>query len=173
MDEALDPSSAPAFNLASHVLNSQPIGETISRATSPGLPSEASTDDNKRYRPRTFAYFQLLPYPVEEEGRRDAALQGILKQLYIAVKAEDFSPRALHWTRQLQAWLSLKFDMPHELRAKLAKLYFHLALAPGLDSGTADRFSRMVVTLTRSVFRLATSLNPLPLPSGFGEEYKS
>ncbi|KAI1419849.1 hypothetical protein F5Y12DRAFT_720247 [Xylaria sp. FL1777] len=149
MDEAFDPSSARAFNLASHVLNSQPIGETISRATSPGLPSEASTDDNKRYRPRTFAYFQLLPYPVEEESRRDAALQGILKQLYIAVKAEDFSPGALHWTRQLQAWLSLKFDLPHGLRANLAKLYFHLALAPGLDSSAADKFSRMVVTLTR------------------------
>ncbi|KAI0973502.1 hypothetical protein F4678DRAFT_28817 [Xylaria arbuscula] len=149
MDEGFDPSSSPAFNLASQLLNAQSVGETISRATSPGLPSEASTEDNKRYRPRTFAYFQLLPYPVEEDARRDAALHGILKQLYIAVKAEDFSPGALHWTRQLQAWISLKFDMPHELRAKLAKLYFHLALAPGLDNSAADRFSRMVVTLTR------------------------
>ncbi|KAI0188747.1 hypothetical protein EV127DRAFT_482292 [Xylaria flabelliformis] len=149
MDDGYDPSSAPAFNLASHVLNAQSVGDTISRATSPGLPSEVSLDDNKRYRPRTFAYFQLLPYPVEEDARRDAALEGILKQLYIAIKAEDFSPGALHWTRQLQAWLSLKFDMPHDLRARLAKLYFYLALAPGLDSSAADRFSRMVVTLTR------------------------
>jgi proteasome activator subunit 4 len=160
--EAFDPSSAPAFNLASHVLSSQIVGETISRATSPGLPSETSIDDSKRYRPRTFAYFQHLPYPVEEEAQRDAALEGILKQLYIAIKAEDFSPGALHWTRQLQAWLSLKFDMPHEQRARLAKLYFYLALAPGLDTNTADRFSRMVVTLTRFVschFSL-----PLPCP---------
>ncbi|KAJ3562698.1 hypothetical protein NPX13_g8468 [Xylaria arbuscula] len=149
MDEGYDPSSSAAFNLATHVINSHAIGETISRATSPGLPSEASAGDNKRYRPRTFAYSQLLPYDVEEEAQRDAALEGILKQLYIAVKAEDFSPGALHWTRQLQAWLSLKFDMPHEKRAQLAQLYFHLALAPGLDSSTAERFSRMVVTLTR------------------------
>ncbi|KAI0875776.1 hypothetical protein GGS24DRAFT_271750 [Hypoxylon argillaceum] len=149
MDGALDSSSAPAFNIASHILSSQPVGETISRATSPGLPSVASIDDSKRHRPRTFAYFHLLPYPIEEEAQRDAALQGILKELYIAIKAEDFSPGALHWTRQLQAWLSLKFDMPHELRARLAKLYFYLALAPGLDTNTADRFSRMVVTLTR------------------------
>ncbi|KAI0400258.1 hypothetical protein F4802DRAFT_501809 [Xylaria palmicola] len=149
MDEGFDTSSAPAFNLASHVLSAQSVGDTISRATSPGLPSDASIDDNKRYRPRTFAYFQLLPYSVEEDAQRDAALQGILKQLYIAIKAEDFSPGALHWTRQLQAWLSLKFDMPHELRARLARLYFYLALAPGLDSGAADRFSRMLVTLTR------------------------
>ncbi|KAJ8112744.1 hypothetical protein ONZ43_g5322 [Nemania bipapillata] len=108
MEEAFNASSAPAFNLASHLLNPQAVGETISRATSPGLPSDVSIDESKRYRPRTFAYFQHLPYPVEEEARRDAALQGILTQLYIAIKAEDFSPGALHWTRQLQAWLSLK-----------------------------------------------------------------
>ncbi|GAP86841.2 putative GPI mannosyltransferase [Rosellinia necatrix] len=149
MDESYDAPSTPAFNLASHVLNSQSIGDTISRATSPGLPAEASANDNKRYRPRTFAYFKHLPYDVEEESQRDAALQGILKQLFISIKAEDFSPGALHWTRQLQAWLTLKFDMPHELRARLAKVYFYLALAPGLDSSAADRFSRMVVTLTR------------------------
>ncbi|KAI1319818.1 hypothetical protein F5Y16DRAFT_93876 [Xylariaceae sp. FL0255] len=149
MDEPFDPSAAQAFNVASHALSQQFLGETISRATSPGLPSSVKGDDSKRYRHRTFAYFKLLPYDVEEESQRDAALQGILKQLYIAVKAEDFSPGALHWTRQLQAWLSLKFDMPRELRANLAKIYFHLSLAPGLDSSASDRFSRMVVTLTK------------------------
>ncbi|KAI1387179.1 uncharacterized protein F4822DRAFT_429941 [Hypoxylon trugodes] len=142
MDEVLDPSQ---------FLNTFIAGDTISRATSPGLPpsTSADIDDSKRYRPRTFAYFQLLPYPVEDDSDRDAALQGILKQLYIAVKAEDFSPGALHWTRQLQGWLSLKFDMPRELRARLVKLYFHLSLAPGLDNNSADRFSKMVVTLIR------------------------
>jgi proteasome activator subunit 4 len=39
--------------------------------------------------------------------------------------------------------------MTRELRAHLAQLYYNLALAPGLDSNTADRFARMVVTLTR------------------------
>ncbi|KAH6951019.1 hypothetical protein BKA56DRAFT_712205 [Ilyonectria sp. MPI-CAGE-AT-0026] len=86
---------------------------------------------------------------VEEEAQRDAALQGILKQLYIAIKAEDFSPGALHWTRELQGWLDLKFEMTRELRAKLAKLYYSFALALGLDATAADRFLRMVLTLTR------------------------
>ncbi|KAI1265439.1 hypothetical protein F5Y18DRAFT_427037 [Xylariaceae sp. FL1019] len=149
MDEGFEPSSAQAFNVASHIINPQAVGDTISRATSPGLPSSSRGDDSKRYRPRTFAYFQLLPYPVEEEAQRDAAQQGILKQLYISVKAEDFSSGAQHWTRQLQAWMSLKFDMPRELRARLAKLYFHLALARGLDVNATDRFSRMVMSLTR------------------------
>lgn len=155
MDDAgLDLSSANSLSAASQFLGSisaVAAAETISRATTPGLPTPDDEVDFKRYRPRTFAYFKLLPYDVEEEGKRDAALQGILKQLYIAVKAEDFSPGALHWTRQLQGWLALKFDMPRDLRARLAKFYFHLSMAPGLDSSTADRFAKMVTTLTRYV----------------------
>ncbi|KAK0644349.1 hypothetical protein B0T16DRAFT_392714 [Cercophora newfieldiana] len=125
--------------------------DTISRATSPGLPySEDFHEDNKkRYRPRTFSYFRLLPFEVEDDAHRDAALAGILKNLYIAVKAEDFAPGALHWTRELQGWLNLKFEMTRTLRAALTQLYYHLALAPGLDANTADRFSRMVITLTK------------------------
>ncbi|ORY61541.1 uncharacterized protein BCR38DRAFT_36565 [Pseudomassariella vexata] len=151
MDEGLE-SSGPALSGASQFLSAYASADSISRATSPGLPLsdiDETTDNGKRHRPRTFPYFDLLPYPVEEEEQRDAALQGILKQLYIAVKAEDFSPGALHWTRQLQSWLDLKFDMPRELRGRLAKLYFHLSLAPGLDATAADRFSKMVTTLTR------------------------
>ncbi|KAG5984832.1 hypothetical protein E4U55_003050 [Claviceps digitariae] len=135
---------------ASHLLTSFHAYEPISRATSPGIPyPKSDPDDKKRYRPRTFAYFRQLPFEVEEEHERDAALDGILEQLYIALKAEDFSPGALHWTRELQAWLTLKFEMTREVRAKLANLYYSLALAPGLDSNTADRFLRMVLTLTR------------------------
>ncbi|KAI1848829.1 hypothetical protein JX266_005257 [Neoarthrinium moseri] len=150
MEDQLDPSGAAALSGASQFLSTFASGETISRATSPGIPSsDGAQDHSKRYRPRTFSYFELLPYPVEEEAQREAALQGILKQLYIAIKAEDFSPGALHWTRQLQSWLNLKFDLPRDLRAKLAKLYFHLSLAPGLDGTTADRFSRMVSVLAK------------------------
>ncbi|EAQ85285.1 conserved hypothetical protein [Chaetomium globosum CBS 148.51] len=77
------------------------------------------------------------------DSHRDDALRGILKNLFISISAEDFSPGALHWTRELQGWLNLKFEMTRELRSRLARLYYHLALAPGLDNNTADRFSRM------------------------------
>ncbi|ROT36446.1 hypothetical protein SODALDRAFT_335545 [Sodiomyces alkalinus F11] len=123
---------------------------TISRTNSPGPAyTKADEDDKRRYRPRTFSYFDHLPFPVEEESQRDAALAGILKHLYMAIQAEDFAPGALHWTRELQAWLNLKFEMTRELRATLAKLYYHLCLAPGLDPSSADRFVKMVVVLTR------------------------
>jgi proteasome activator subunit 4 len=147
------PSAAAALSAGStgHFLASQFASvDTISRATSPGVPFSAKDDDDKkRYRPRTFSYFKLLPFPVEEESQRDAALQGILEQLYIAIKAEDFSPGAVHWTRELSGWLQLKFEMTRELRATLANMYYHLALAPGLNPTTADRFLKMVVFLTR------------------------
>ena len=162
MDENIGPrhegsvaalSAAHAHNLLTSFANYEPI----SRATSPGIPcAKSDEDDKKRYRPRTFAYFRQLPFEVEEETQRDAALQGILRQLYISVKAEDFSPGALHWTRELQGWLNLKFEMTRELRAKLAKLYYSLALAPGLDPTASDRFLRMVLTLTRYVLLFRT-----------------
>ncbi|CAK7270411.1 Proteasome activator BLM10 [Sporothrix epigloea] len=125
--------------------------DTISRATSPGIPTSPNSDEDakKRYRPRTFSYFSQLPYPVEDESERDATLTLILKNLYIAIKAEDFTPGALHWTRELQGWLNLKFEMTREQRARLVQLYYHLALAPGLESTATDRFSRMLITLTK------------------------
>ncbi|KXX81506.1 Proteasome activator BLM10 [Madurella mycetomatis] len=159
MDEAFEAHSGAAADFAASAGGAAPpfltsllhSVDTISRATSPGLPcaEHQNEDDKKRYRPRTFSYFRLLPFDVEDEAHRDTALRGILKNLYIAIMAEDFSPGALHWTRELQGWLNLKFEMTRALRAKLAHLYYHISLARGLDSNTADRFSRMVITLTR------------------------
>jgi proteasome activator subunit 4 len=120
--------------------------DTISRATSPGLGFSANgvdADKDKRYRPRTFPYFKLLPYKVEEETERNAALAEIIKQLYIALEAEDIAPGAVHWTRELRAWLTLKFDITRVLRVKLVKLYYMLSLAPGLDYSNSERFESM------------------------------
>ncbi|KAK0707386.1 hypothetical protein B0H67DRAFT_556089 [Lasiosphaeris hirsuta] len=159
MDESIDAQPGAALDFAASAVGAPPSflsgllpsADAISRATTPGpgYSEDYHEDDKKRYRPRTFSYFRLLPFEVEEDAHRDAALSGILKNLYIAVMAEDFSPGALHWTRELQGWLNLKFEMTRELRARLTQLYYHLALAPGLDPNTADRFSKMVITLTR------------------------
>jgi proteasome activator subunit 4 len=157
MDENLGPGrGAPASALAATTalkqLSSLAPFETISRATSPGVPyAKYVDDDKKRYRPRTFAYFRQLPFAVEDEREREAALRNILKNLYIAVKAEDFNQGATHWTRELTSWINLKFEMTRLQRAKLVKLFYSLALTPGLESSSADRFLRMVVSLTRYV----------------------
>ena len=128
----------------------------ISRATSPsGVPSDergiAEDADPllSRSRPRTYKYQETLPYEVEDDARRQKDLSEILKHLYIAVQAGDFTPGAVHWTRELRSWLSLKFDPTKEQRVKLVKLYYELSLAPGIDPGVSERFSSMFMLLTK------------------------
>ena len=158
MDEDFGASSRSHVHSLQSMLNNARAGDAISRATSPGLgygilhgnsTGTVDPEKEKRYRPRTFPYFKLLPYDVEEEGERNAALEEILKRLYIAVEAEDISPGAIHWTRELRAWLGLKFEITRALRVKLVKLYYMLCLAPGLDWAAAERFESMFRTLMK------------------------
>lgn len=100
-----------------------------------------------RYKPRTFPYRTYLPYKHEDNEYPNLDL--CIKQLYIAVAAGDFIPGATHWTRELKGWLSLKFELPRQERIKLVKLYYELALAPGMEVTAADRFSSMFMTLTK------------------------
>lgn len=102
-----------------------------------------------RSRPRTFPYFKYLPYNVETPAEREDNLDVCIKHLYIAVSAGDFAPGAVHWTREIRGWLSLKFDMPRDTRVRLVKLYYELALAPGLDPNVAERFASMFMVLTK------------------------
>ncbi|KAL2005777.1 hypothetical protein VTN00DRAFT_10270 [Thermoascus crustaceus] len=130
-------------------------GHELSRATSPGgtpLESDGTIPESEqkaRVRPRTYPYFKYMPYQLESEDDRQRNLHEILKCLYIAVEAGDFSPGAVHWTRELRGWLSLKFDPTREQRVKLVKLYYELSLAPGIDPNVAERFASMFMLLTK------------------------
>lgn len=128
-----------------------PKTHEISRATSPG--GDVGEDDSDhqigRSRPRAYPYFKYLPYKLEDESERQRNLQQILRHLYIAVEAGDFNPGAVHWTRELRGWLSLKFDPTKKQRIKLVKLYYELALAPGIHASVAERFASMFMLLTK------------------------
>ncbi|KAL9090623.1 MAG: hypothetical protein Q9159_001870 [Coniocarpon cinnabarinum] len=100
-----------------------------------------------RYRPRTFPYQRYLPY--SHNDRQYDNLEKCIRQLYVAVSAGDFVPGATHWTRELKGWLQLKFNLPREDRVRLTKLYYELALAPGMDKNAAERFASMFTTLTK------------------------
>ena len=122
----------------------------ISRATSPG--GGPSTQENRKAaqrRLRTYPYFRYLPYEVEDDAVVQGYLYEILKNLYIAVEAGDFSPGAVHWTRELRSWLGLKFDLPKEQRIKLVRLYYELSLAPGIDVSVSERFAGMFMVLVK------------------------
>ncbi|OJJ49456.1 hypothetical protein ASPZODRAFT_164964 [Penicilliopsis zonata CBS 506.65] len=145
-------------------------GHELSRATSPGgepAVVNGESEQKARVRPRTYPYFDYLPYPLEQEHDRQGSLREILKHLYIAVEAGDFSPGAAHWTRELRGWLSLKFDPNRRDRTNLVRLYYELALAPGIDPNVAERFASMFMLLTkrkhylRPVKDLVLDWNPL------------
>lgn len=129
-------------------------GADDSRATSPGpgAAGRGTVEDNKqvaRSRPKTYPYFRYLPYEVESAAKRNQDFNEILKHLYISVEAGDFSVGAVHWTRELRNWLGLKFDPTKDQRVKLVRLYYELALAPGIDPSAAERFSSMFMVLTK------------------------
>lgn len=102
-----------------------------------------------RYRPRTFPYAQQLPYATEDEADRQRNLDEIVKRLYVAVRTGDFAHAGMHWTRELRAWLGLKFDLRVEQRVRLARVYYELALAPGVDMRAAERFASTFVLLLK------------------------
>lgn len=158
-DQSLDSVAKMNDRIADLVTSTShgPNGNDVSRATSPGMGwrevngTSNEHDDSKdsRYRPRTFPYLKYLPYEVETHAERQRNLDICIKRLYIAVSAGDFAPGAVHWTRELRGWLSLKFDLPRETRVKLVKLYYELALAPGIDYLVAERFASMFMVLIK------------------------
>lgn len=112
--------------------------------------SDTRMDDGvTRYRPRTFPYRRYLPYRHDDDEYQN--LETCIKNLYVAVSAGDFVPGATHWTREIRGWMSLKFDLPRVDRIKLIKLYYELALAPGMDTSASERFSSMFMNLTKYV----------------------
>ncbi|KAK0365041.1 Proteasome activator BLM10 [Friedmanniomyces endolithicus] len=134
-------------------------GQDDSRATSPGggpyRSAEGDADGEEdisrlgRTRPRVFPYTKYLPYETETREQREADLDEMIKYLYIAVASGDFIPGAIHWTKEIRGWMSLKFDLTRRQRISLVKLYYELALAPGLEHSVAERFASMFMVLTK------------------------
>ncbi|KAB8336954.1 hypothetical protein FH972_021259 [Carpinus fangiana] len=131
--------------------------KVIEVAASPNMNGDMELEDGDaavdkarrpaRYRPRTFPYRRYLPYRHVDNQYQN--LQVCIKNLYVAVSAGDFAPGATHWTREIRGWMSLKFDLPRDDRIRLIRLYYDLALAPGMDSTASERFGSMFMNLTK------------------------
>ena len=142
------------------IVQSNGLGTTddASRATSPGAGGNHAADDEEdgedirllgRTRPRVFPYARYLPYDTETREQREDDMNEMIKLLYIAVSSGDFVPGAVHWTKEIRGWMSLKFDLTRKQRISLVKLYYELALAPGLEYSVAERFASMFMVLTK------------------------
>lgn len=130
-------------------------GDHHSRATSPGGGTRTPQDDDGdagrlgRIRPRVFPYTKYMPYPTESRLEREQDLDEMIKYLYISVASGDFVPGAVHWTKEIRGWMSLKFDLTKKQRVVLVKLYYELSLAPGLEYSVSERFASMFMVLTK------------------------
>ena len=129
-----------------------------SRATSPGTGMHHISHDGNheidisrlgRTRLRVFPYAKYLPYETESREQREQDMGEMIKHLYIAVGAGDFVDGAVHWTKEIRGWMSLKFDLTKKQRLSLVKLYYELSLAPGLEYGVSERFASMFMVLTK------------------------
>lgn len=126
-------------------------GQNVNSITNGDVDADATEKPQRpaRYRPRTFPYQQYLPYSHEDKKLEN--LEECIRRLYIAVSAGDFVPGATHWTRELRGWIQLKFDLPRDERVRLARLFYELALAPGMENSATERFAGMFMTLTKYV----------------------
>lgn len=99
-------------------------------------------------RSHTFPYFAALPYETESEEYRLENLRKISDELYCAFSAEHWT-RAIYWTQELRDWLSLKFDLPKEIRIRLVKVYYEVITAFGVDPRAHARFMSCFLELTK------------------------
>lgn len=112
-------------------------------------------DEVMRLFPRAFPYQDILPYNTESQGEVLAHLNHIIANLYIAIKSIEpgctigstTNQSVLHWTRELNSWMQLKFDMPLSTRVKLARIYYDLALAD-FDGYPLDKIVNTFIWLT-------------------------
>nr|GAT49743.1 membrane protein [Mycena chlorophos] len=113
----------------------------------PGGPSTSDAAVSQRYLAKYKQYLASLPYTVEPDSKLLAMLDFIVLRLMQCVAAKDYEVGFLQWDTILQYWCTLKRDLPRETRVKLAKVYFHLSVMPGMPTSVmaaaADGFKSL------------------------------
>lgn len=66
------------------------------------------------------------------------------------------------WNHRLECWISLKYPMKRELRAKLARLYFELSVLPGMDARLVDIAVNQAIALLEPKKKIDISDLQLP-----------
>ncbi|BGP22448.1 Proteasome activator BLM10 [Rhodotorula toruloides] len=107
-------------------------------------------------------YPESLPYETESLEEMDRKLEEIVRRLIDCVRAKDYDVGFVQWNHRLECWMSLKYPMKRDLRAKLAKMYFELSLLPGMDARLVDLAVNMAISLLEPKKRIDISDLQLP-----------
>lgn len=115
-----------------------------------------------RYMLKFQAYARSLPYSVEPAETMLKILDWILLRITQCVEARDYHPGLHQWGIMLTYWRSLKYPIPKGKRIALIKLYFHIAVTPGLPAQVLSCCENTLTDLTRSKMKL--SIEDIRLP---------
>ncbi|KAJ3111455.1 hypothetical protein HDU96_005688 [Phlyctochytrium bullatum] len=94
----------------------------------------------------TSPWNRLLPY--DTLAHQDAYLASILSSLQLAMRSRDISG-CLVVSKNINAFISLKYHMPIETRTFLVKAFYHLATIEGMNAVLANNYASTCVKLMR------------------------
>jgi len=86
----------------------------------------------------------------------------ILTSLCTCVQAQDWSPGCVYWVKQLNGYLDLKYPLPRESRASLARLLYEMVTTPGMDSALVEIFANCCIRLCKKKKKLSPEDLTLP-----------
>ncbi|EST07615.1 Protein of unknown function DUF3437 [Kalmanozyma brasiliensis GHG001] len=92
-------------------------------------------------------YPNSLPYTCETLEEFDARLDHIIRRLVDCIRTKDYDIGLIQWNHRLQCLLSLKYPIVRKTRARLARLYYELAVLPGLTTRCVELAANMCITL--------------------------
>ncbi|GAA5854935.1 hypothetical protein JCM8547_004128 [Rhodosporidiobolus lusitaniae] len=107
-------------------------------------------------------YPKSLPYEAEGLEEMDQKLEVIVRRLVDCVRAKDYDVGFVQWNHRLECWTSLKYPMRRDLRARLARLYFEIAVLPGMDARLVDIAVNQAINLLEPKKRIDISDLQLP-----------
>lgn len=107
----------------------------------------AAVDPDSIVQP-TYEFTGSLCYRTKGEADRSDGLMKILKQLYCSITTEDYRG-AVRWTEILAHWINLEHSVPRRVRAALVRIYYDLALTPGMSKTSATAFGNIISSLVK------------------------
>ncbi|KAK4048054.1 Proteasome activator BLM10 [Microbotryomycetes sp. JL221] len=107
-------------------------------------------------------YQRNLPYEAESLDEMDRRLEEIVRHLIDCVRAKDYDVGFVQWNHRLECWISLKYPMRRDIRARLARLYFETAVLPGMDARLVDIATNQATALLEPLKRI--DITDLQLP---------
>jgi len=105
-------------------------------------------------RSKMMDYARSLPYACETLEEFDGRVAAIVARLVACVRAKDWDVGFVQWNHRLQCLLSLKYPLERTTRARLARIYFHVAVLPGLETRIVELAANTCMALIESKKRI-------------------